>query len=353
MEFASDNAVGASRKILDALIEANAGAAAAYGADSYTKRAEDLLKQVFDCDLTAFLVSTGTAANALALSALTPAWGTVFCHEDGHIYTDECGAPELFTGGAKLAPIAGDDGKVTPQALEQAIARFPRGAAHVTQPAALSLSQATECGTIYKPAEVAALAEVTRAHGLHIHMDGARFANALLTLGCSAADITWKAGVDVLCFGATKNGALACEAVVFFNRALAENFIFRRKRSGHTISKGRYLGAQMSAYLEDDHWRHLATKANAAAKRLADGLAEMGIAFAWPREANEVFPILPPETHAALQAAGAHYYDWTARCLTPPPSSGVIVRLVTSFATSLTEIDQFLALARENLTISK
>ncbi|RFB78544.1 threonine aldolase family protein [Methylovirgula sp. 4M-Z18] len=353
MDFASDNAAGASRKILDALIEANSGTAAAYGADSYTKRAEDLLKDIFARDVKVFLVSTGTAANALALSALTPPWGTVFCHEDGHIFTDECGAPELFTGGAKLAAIGGADGKITPEALEAAIAHHPRGFAHVTQPAALSLSQATECGTIYNVAEVQALTAVARAHGLRVHMDGARFANALMTLGCSPADITWKAGVDVLCFGATKNGALACEAVIFFDPALADAFLFRRKRAGHTLSKGRYLGAQMAAYLADDHWLHLATKANAAAKRLAEGLEAAGIGLVWPRQANEVFAQLPAPVHAALQAAGAIYHPWTARCLTPPPQGQAAVRLVTSFATSLAEIDRFLAVVRENLPSSK
>jgi threonine aldolase len=255
MDFASDNAWGAAPEILAALTAANSGPTPAYGADDWTARAERRLAEVFERDCAVFLVATGTAANALALAALAPPWGAIFCHETAHVADDECGAPEFYTAGAKLVGIPGAAGKIPEAGLGRALARYPRGLVKQVQPAALTLSQATECGTIYTCAEIAALADMAHAAGLGVHMDGARFANALVSLGCTAADMTWKAGVDVLSFGATKNGALACEAVVFFDPAQADDFAFRRKRGGHTLSKGRLLGAQMLAYLEGDHFR--------------------------------------------------------------------------------------------------
>jgi len=350
MNFASDNAAPASDKILSALLAANQGAASAYGADIWSKSAEDKLRAVFEHDCKVFLLSTGTAANALALSSLCPSWGAVLCHDQAHIVTDECGAPEFFTHGAKLVGIAGDNGKMTPEGLQSALKTLPRGVIHNVQPAVVSLSQATESGTAYSCAEIAALSAMAHAQNLSIHMDGARFANAMLHLGCTPAQMTWQAGVDVLSFGASKNGTFACEAVIFFNAAQAETFAFLRKRSGHTLSKGRLLGAQMNAYLEDGHWLELAAHANAMAKRLATGLqAVENVRLAWPVEANELFVILPRAKMQALQAAGAVFYEWRNHALPPaqrPRENEAFIRLICSFATTQDEVDQFIQVAR-------
>ena len=349
MNFTSDNATGASQPILEAILAANGPALPSYGADPYSTAAAMRLNEIFERDCAVFLVATGTAANALALAAVTPPWGAVFCHEAAHVNEDECGAPEFFTGGAKLVGIAGDAGKITPDALAATLLRFPRGVMHHVQPGALTLSQATEAGTIYSCAEIAALAALAHEAGMAVHMDGARFANALVAQNATPAQMTWAAGVDVLSFGASKNGTLACEAVIFFDPARAKNFAFLRKRAGHTLSKGRLLGAQMQAYLAGDHWLGLARHANAAAARLAKGLAQIhGVRLLWPVQANEVFAILPARADAALRKAGAHYYPWHARVLPPPARprpDEAFVRLVTSFATSGDEVAEFLAIA--------
>lgn len=351
MDFTSDNAVGASAPILQAICDANAGPAAAYGADPWTQAAEQALDRAFERQTASFLVATGTASNALALALCTPPWGAVLCHAGAHVQNDECGAPEFFSG-AKLIPIEGPAGKIAPQALEETLASLPKAVKQV-QPAVLSLSQATECGTIYSCAEIAALAEIAHAAGLAVHMDGARFSNALVELGCSPADMSWRAGVDVLSLGATKNGALACEAVVLFDGAWmeeADDLAFRRKRAGHTLSKGRFLGAQLAAFLRDGHWLDLARRANAMAKVLETGLREVpGVRLPWPREANEVFAILPRAVDAALRAAGARYHGWTPRSLPPgerPRDGEAFVRLVASFATQTAEVERFLEVAR-------
>ncbi len=351
MDFTSDNAVGASPAILQAIVEANSGAAAAYGADRWSVEAAAALDRLFERQTASFLVATGTAANALALALCTPPWGAILCHAGAHIHNDECGAPEFFSG-AKLIPIDGAAGKITPGALEDALAALPKAVKQV-QPAALSLSQATECGTLYSCAEIAALADIAHREGLAVHMDGARFSNALAELDCSAPDMSWRAGVDILSFGATKNGALACEAVILFDGARmdeAEEFAFRRKRAGHTLSKGRFLGAQMAAFLKDDHWLHLARRANAAARRLETGLRALpGARLPWPRQANEIFAILPARVDVALRAAGARYHPWTARSLAPAERPGpheAFVRLIASFATTESEIDRLLAIAQ-------
>ena len=216
----------------------------------------------------------------------------MFCHEEAHVHDDECGAPEFFTGGAKLVGVPGYAGKITPEALAETLARYPRGLVKSCQPAALTLSQVTEAGTVYSLAEIAALAATAHAAGLAVHMDGARFANALVALGCTPAEMTWRLGIDALSFGATKNGALACEAVVFFDKPRAESFPYLRKRGGHTLSKGRLLGAQMAAYLENGLWLELAARANALARRLSEGLVALpGLRAVWPTEANEVFVV--------------------------------------------------------------
>ena len=250
MNFASDNGAGVAPAILEAILASSRVNAPAYGADDYSARAEARLSEIFEKKVAAFLVSTGTGANALALGALARPWEAIFCHEESHVHDDECGAPELFSGGAKLVGIPGLAGKITPEALAEALSRFPRGLVKSVQPGALSLSQVTEAGTLYSVDEIAKLTSIARAAGLAVHMDGARFANAITAATVSPAEMTWRLGVDVLTLGATKNGALACEAVIFFNPAKAAEFAFQRKRGGHTLSKGKFLGAQMEAYLK-------------------------------------------------------------------------------------------------------
>lgn len=309
MNFASDNVTGACPAVLDALIAANDGAATPYGDDPWTARVQDRLRELFDKpDLLAFPVATGTAANALALAALSPPYGAIYCHRDAHINVDECGAPELYTGGAKLVSLPGEGAKIAPDSLAQAVRG--QGVVHHVQPAAVSITQATEAGCVYRPEEVAALAETARSKGLKLHMDGARFANAVAALAVSPAEVTWKAGVDVLSFGATKNGCLAAEAVVFFRPELAEAFAFHRKRAGHLLSKGRVISAQLEAYLTDGLWLENARHANAMARHLAEGLAALpGCRLVFPVEANEVFTELSEAVLATLQAAGVRFID--------------------------------------------
>jgi threonine aldolase len=337
MNFMSDNVTGAAPEILDAIVKANGGTAPSYGNDDWTKRLTQSLSDLFERDVAVFPMATGTAANALALAALTPPWGSIYCHAEAHIQADECGAPEMFTGGAKLVTLPGDHGKLTPAPLSSALDRVHKGFVHVVQPAALSLSQLTECGTAYSPAEVAALTAVARHHGLRVHMDGARFANAVASLGCSPADITWRAGVDVLSFGATKNGALGAEAVVFFDRELSENFGYRRKRAAHLFSKMRFLSAQLEAYVQNGLWLRLAGHANRMAMRLADGLSALpGAHLAHPVDGNEIFIALPEPVIAGLEAAGFGFYRW----------DGPVVRLVTAWNSDEAAVEALLTAAR-------
>jgi threonine aldolase len=351
MNFASDNGAGVAPQILDAIVASSRVNAPAYGADDYTVRAQELLSEAFETKVAAFLVATGTAANALALSALVNPWDAVFCHEEAHIHDDECGAPELFTAGAKLVGIAGEGGKITPEGLRETLERFPRGLVKSAQPGALSLSQATEAGTIYGVSEVSELSSIAHRNGISVHMDGARFANALIFAKATPADMTWRAGVDILTLGATKNGALACEAVLFFDQARAANFAFQRKRGGQTLSKGRFLGAQMEAYLTDGLWLRLAERANASARRLARGLAGTpGVRLAWPTEANEVFVVAPKAMVERWRAAGAVFHDWSTRSLAPeraPRKGETLVRLVASFETESREIDRLMSICAD------
>ncbi|MBV9908171.1 MAG: low specificity L-threonine aldolase [Hyphomicrobiales bacterium] len=351
MKFASDNGAGVAPEILDAIVASSRVNAPPYGADEYTARAQALLSETFETEVAAFLVATGTAANALALSALVKPWDAVFCHEEAHIHDDECGAPELFTAGAKLVGIAGEGGKITPEGLRETLERFPRGLVKSAQPGALSLSQATEAGTIYRVGEVSELASIAHRNGIGVHMDGARFGNALISAKATPAEMTWRAGVDILTLGATKNGALACEAVVFFDPARAANFAFQRKRGGQTLSKGRFLGAQMEAYLAGGLWLRLAERANASAHRLARDLAAIeGVRLAWPTEANEVFVAAPKAMIERWRAAGAVFHDWSTRAIAPeraPRRGEALVRLVTSFETASSEIDRLLSLCAD------
>src|SRR5262245_4002625 len=312
MNFASDNAAGIAPEILAAIAGANEGAALAYGNDAWTARVERRFAEVFEHEVVVFLVPTGTAANALALAHLTPPWGAVLCHAESHIAVAECGAPEFFGGGIKLIGLPGEAGKLAPATLHAALEQGPWGGPHHVSASVLSLSQATEAGTIYRPAEIATLAEIAHARGLAVHVDGARFSNALVRMNASPAEATWKAGVDALSFGATKGGALAAEAVVFFDPTRAEAMAERRKRGGHLISKHRFIAAQFEAYLNDNLWIKLARHANDMADRLSAGLAAAGLEPVWPVEANEVFVALPPRIDARLKAAGASYYPWSS-----------------------------------------
>jgi threonine aldolase len=349
MNFASDNVMGASAPVLEALVRANDGAEIAYGEDAVTKRVEQRFGGIFERQAAVFLVPTGTAANALALAAVVPPFGLCLCHHEAHIMEDECGAPEFYTHGAKLAGLDGVGAKIAAGDLEAHLAGLGR---HVKQmpPKALSISQASECGLVYTPEEVGALATVCRAYGLKLHMDGARFANALVALGCTPAEMTWKAGVDLLSFGATKNGCLAAEAIVVFDPVLAETLAYRRKRAGHLLSKGRFLAAQLEGYFANDHWLDNARHANAMAKRLAAGLTAFpDVRLAWPCEANEAFLILPRALDAALRLAGAVYHPWSSRSLPAREMLGAeeaLVRLVTSFATTEADVDRLLDAAR-------
>jgi threonine aldolase len=349
MNFASDNAAGIAPEILAAIARANDGAALAYGRDEWTKRVEARFAEMFEREVAVFLVPTGTAANALALAHLTPPWGAVLCHDEAHIATDECGAPEFFGGGIKLVGLAGEAGKIAPATLQHALERGQWGGPHHVSPAVLSLSQATEAGTIYRPAEIRQLADIAHARGLAVHVDGARLGNALARMNASPAQATWQAGVDALSFGATKGGALAAEAMLFFDPARGANMSERRKRGGHLVSKHRFVAAQIEAYLADDLWLRLARHANAMADLLAAGLAAAGFAPVWPVEANEVFVALPSSIDERLKAAGASYYPWTTDALpngTVLPLDVVLVRLVTSFATTADDVDRFVTTAR-------
>lgn len=359
MNFASDNVTGVAPEILAALAAVNAGPAAPYGDDAVTARLEARMAEVFETDeLAVFPVATGTAANALALAAVAPPHGAVYCHATAHINTEECGAPEFFTGGAKLIDLPGASGKLWAEDLAAALSVAGAGSVHRVQPAAVSLTQASDFGTVYDPDELRAIAGLAHAHGLAVHMDGARFANAVTGLGLAPADLTWRAGVDVLSFGATKNGALAAEAVVFFKRALADGFAFRRKRAGHLFSKMRFLSAQLEAYLADDLWLRNAAHANRMAARLADGLGRLpGVEIVYPVQANEIFARLPEPAITGLLADGFAFYRWDE---TPEdgPQGGVsreggaaagLVRLVTAFDTEPAAVEALLAAAERHL----
>ena len=342
MNFLSDNAYGVLPEILAAVTAAAEGTAASYGSDDLSHSVEARLAAVFDTPVAAFAVISGTAANALALATLCPPHGAIFCHAEAHIAVDECAAPEFFTHGAKLVGIDGTDGKVTPEGLTRALSHFLKGFVHHPQPAILSLSQPTECGTLYKPDEIAALAAIAHTHGMKVHMDGARFGNAIASLGVSPADASWRSGVDVLSFGATKNGAMGAEAVIFFTPADASDFAYRRKKAGHLISKMRFVSAQLVAYLADDLWLRAAQTANARATKLADGLSKIAsVEVVHPTEANEVFLRLPVTLALKLRDGGAQFYDWG-----PPENDHSVIRLVTSFATPAEDAERFVALAQ-------
>ncbi|WP_349358287.1 beta-eliminating lyase-related protein [Stappia sp.] len=339
MMFASDNWSGASDAVMDALARHNAGFAPAYGADPVTERVSARFADLFDTDVTVLYTATGTAANALAMAACARPGGLIFASDVAHLHCDEWGAAEFYTHGMKIVPVAAEGGRMRPEDLSAALARTPDGGRFGT-PTALSLTQATECGTLYTVDEVRALTDVARARGLVCHMDGARFANALATLDVAPADITWKAGIDVLSFGGTKNGCWCAEALVVFSDGALRDLATHRARAGHVFSKSRFVSAQFEGYLDDDHWLDLARHANAAAQRLAQGLTEAGVRIAWPVQANEVFPVLSRGRIDALKAHGVLFHEWSTQGCGPDEA---IVRLVTSFRTTGDEVDAFLA----------
>ncbi|WP_155263166.1 threonine aldolase family protein [Sphingomonas segetis] len=305
MRFFSDNAAPAHPKVLEAIAGANR-LDTAYDGDEWSRRLDGAFSELFGTEVRAFWVTTGTAANSLALAALCPPYRGILCHKDAHIEVDEAGAPGFFTGGAKLILLDGDGAKITLNAVAAAWEGI-RKDVHQVQPAAISITNATEYGLVYRAAEVARLGEFAKEHGLALHMDGARLANALVSTGDSLADMTWRAGVDALSFGFVKNGGLNAEALILFRTGLADEIAVRRKRAGHLLSKGRYLAAQLLAMLDKDLWLDNANAANAAAQVLAKAAPDR---LVYPVEANELFLKVSAEEAARLRAAGFDFYDW-------------------------------------------
>ncbi len=344
MNFASDNAYGVWPEMLAALARANDGAVPSMATTKSPHACATNTAEIFAHDVIVHPVVTGTAANALALATLVPPHGAVLCHKESHIARDECGAPEFFSHGAKLVEIEGENAKLVPAALRNIACRISRKASCIiSQPRAISITQATELGTAYTPDEIADISKLARACNMKLHMDGARFANALVHLGCTPAEATWQAGVDALSFGATKNGALAAEAVIFFNAEDAADFEYRRKKAGHLLSKMRFVSAQLEAALDNNLWLKRAAHANTLARRMAEALKQVpGAVLAHPVEANAVFVRLPDAMVAKLREAGARFYDWT-----PPKDGHTLVRLVLSFATPEQDVVRFLSIARK------
>ena len=349
MEFASDNTSGAAPEIMDALARANEGYAPSYGTDPLMDRVTALVRETFEApEAAVYLVATGTTANALSAAVLCPPWGAIYCHGEAHVEADECGAPEFFIGGGRTAPVAGAHGKLTPEALTARMAQTPQGGVHHIQHGMLSLTNLTEAGTAYRPQEVARLTALARAEGMKAHMDGSRFANAVAGLGCAPADLTWRAGIDALSLGGTKNGCMGVEAVVLFDPAKAWEFELRRKRAGHLFSKHRFLSAQMEAYLTDGLWQRLATHSNRMAARLSAGLAGLpGGALVHPVEGNITFAAFPRGLHRKAMAAGGHYYLWPFdQSLDGPDDEPLSARFVSSWSTTEADVDAFIALLR-------
>ncbi len=347
MFFASDNGGPAAPEVIEAIAKANSGIAMPYGADPIMDEVRSQIRELFEAPgAEVYLVATGTAANALALACLVQPWQTVYCHRNAHIEEDECGAPEFYTGGSKLTLLDGADAKIAPESLSHAISHTARAGVHNVQKGTLSLTNATEAGAVYTPQEVAALCDIAKKADIPCHMDGARLSNALVRLGCTPAELTWKAGIDVLSFGGTKNGLLGVEAVILFNPDLAWEFELRRKRGGHLFSKHRFLSVQMQAYLADDLWHRLAAQANRAADRLAKGILQIpGAALLHPVEANAVFAAWPRKGHRIAQQSGAKYYHWPFdQPLEGPDEAPISARLVCNWSTTDAEIDQFLTL---------
>ena len=337
--FASDNVTGACPEVMDAVVAANSGIATSYGDDEWSSRLQTKLSEIFETDVEVFLAVSGTASNALALSALAPVFGKIYCHELSHINTDECGAPELFTGGAKLIPMRSSNGRIKPNELAETIRGS--GNVHVTQPSVVSITQSCETGTVYQLDEIKAISKIARKHKMSVHMDGARFANALVSLDVSPAEMTWKSGVDVLTLGGTKNGCLAAEAIIFFKPDMVGNFPYLHKRSGQLLSKMRFISSQLEAYVTDDLWIRNAQHSNSMAKILSEGLnAFSNIELAYPTQSNEVFVYLPRELIDYLNNAG---YDINEEEL-----DGKAVRFVTAWNSELKDVDRLLEVIKQH-----
>lgn len=346
MFFASDNWAGAHPAINERLSKESTRFASAYGSSDLDKSIEVRFNEIFEREVAVFFVATGTAANSLSLASIARPGGLTFCHSEAHIIEDECGAPDFFSG-MRMVAVEGPDGKMLPENLVSRIARYPQDAIHHGRAAAVSMTQATEAGTVYTLDEIDAIAKIAKDNGLPLHMDGARFANALMALGCTPAEMTWKRGVDVLSFGGTKNGCWCAEAIVFFDPELAKDFAFLRKRTAQLFSKSRFIAAQFDAYLKDDLWLGLAGHANEMANRLRAGFGSLNSArLAWPTQANEVFAILPKSSAKAAQDQGAKFYDWLEPRDMPEKVAGdeALIRMVTSFATTEEDVDQFLSI---------
>jgi threonine aldolase len=337
MNFKSDNEAPVHPRVLDALRNANVGFASAYAEDAWSLRLDALFSEHFETDCRVLPLATGTAANSITLAELCPPWGAILCHARAHINNDECGAPEFYSAGAKLLPLDGAAGKLDATTVAAAVDGAGTHGVHNVKPSVVSITQATECGTSYGPAEIRAIADAVHQRGLTLHMDGARLANAVAFLDCAPADVTWRAGVDVLSFGATKNGALGAEAIVVFGRGdWLEGMERRRKRGGHLLSKMRYVSAQLTAMLEGNLWLELARHANARASRLARTIeAHPRLGLEWPVEANEVFLRAPPAALARLQEEGFEFHIW--------PGHDDLARLVCSFATDDAAVDALIA----------
>ena len=337
--FASDNVTGACPEVMDAVVAANSGIAPSYGDDEWSSHLQTKLSEIFETDVEVFLAVSGTASNALALSALAPVFGKIYCHELSHINTDECGAPEFFTGGAKLIPMRSSNGRIKANELAETIRGS--GNVHVTQPSVVSITQSCETGTVYQLDEIKAISKIARKHKMSVHMDGARFANALVSLDVSPAEMTWKSGVDVLTLGGTKNGCLAAEAIIFFKPDMVGNFPYLHKRSGQLLSKMRFISSQLEAYVTDDLWIRNAQHANSMAKILSEGLnAFSNIELAYPTQSNEVFVYLPRELIDYLNNAG---YDINEEEL-----DGKAVRFVTAWNSELKDVDKLLEVIKQH-----
>ena len=333
VKFASDNVAGACPEVLDAILKANDGDRAPYGDDEISKNLQDKFSEIFEKEVIVFPTSSGTAANALALSTMTPSFGNIYCHKLSHINVDECGAPEFYTGGAKLVNLNGVNGKITAEELNKSISG--KGVVHHTQPSSVSITQLCETGEAYELDEIKKISEIAHNHKLNMHMDGARFANALVSLDCSPAEMTWKSGIDVLSFGATKNGCLAAEAIIFFKPELVGNLPFLMKRAGHLLSKMSFVSAQLDAYITNEVWLRNAKHANAMGKKLSQGLDQhKNIELAYPTDANEIFVKIPKDIIDQLNSEGYKINDdeW----------DGKAVRLVTAWNTNISDIETFL-----------
>ena len=348
MNFASDNTGPVHPNVMAALIAANTGYALPYGGDDLTAQTIQNIRDLFEApDAAVFLVSLGTAANSLILATLSQPWETVFCHTVAHIHEDECNAPEFYSGGTKLTLVPGPEAKMTAENLRRSILAEETRGVHGPQRGPVSLTQATERGTIYSLKEIQEISAAAKEFGLPVHMDGARFANAVQSLGCSAAEMTWKSGVDAVTFGGTKNGLMAVEAVVFFNPKHAWEFELRRKRGAHLFSKHRFLAAQMQSYLAGDLWLDMAKKSNDASARLIQGLKQIPeVQIDFEPQANIIFAQWARAAHQRLHAAGAQYYVMAGDHTTGPSDELLPARLVTDWSTTPENIDKFLDILR-------